>query len=370
MKKSFFTVIIIILIISSLIFINSRLKDAHSVKNNNKNPPKNTRSSSLQAWEKPHSTKDPYKKSIAIAVEFTSHSSCAHIALNKKWYAREGLKLKSYNSYVTGMALASALNRGEIDAAYICLVPAINARANAKIPIKIVSGVHKYGYGLVVDPEKIKSVKDLEKPGIRIACSREGSPTDILLNKMIEKYQLDRDKILRKVRRMNPPRQLIALRTGGIDAAFMCEQYPTMAEKSGFKTLLSAKDIWHGMHGSVLVVTEDLINNHPHIVEKLVKVTDNSTKWMNENIGDASGIVASELSICGGEIFPVKSTGILKNLDISADIMKRSLKEKLVNTTDIDSRQIQETIDYMTKLGYIKKSFRAEEIICPHYMKK
>ena len=32
-------------------------------------------------------------------------------------------------------------------------------------------------------------------------------------------------------------------------------------------------------------------------------------------------------------------------------------------TTDIDPEQIQKTINYMAKLGYIKKSFKAEEIL-------
>lgn len=345
MKKSYYAIIIIILAVSSLIFIYNLRKDAHPVR---------------KVDEKP----------VSIAVEFTSHSACAHVAINKKWYESEGLKLKSYNSYVTGMALASALNRGEIDAAYVCLIPAINARANAKTPIKIVSGVHKYGYGLVVNSEKVKCVKDLEKPDINIACSREGSPTDILLNKMIEKFHLDRDKILKKVRRMNPPKQFIALRAGRIDAAFVCEQYPSMAEKYGFKTLLNARDIWHDMQGSVLVVREDLIKNHPDIVGKLVIVTKKSTKWLNENTGDASKIVAYELSIAGRDVFPIKSSSFVKKLDISPDVMEKSLSEKLVNSTDIEYDQVQKTIDYMAKLGYIKQSFRAEEIICPDYLKK
>lgn len=53
------------------------------------------------------------------------------------WLCREGLELSSYESYVTGMALASALARGDIQVAYIRLVPAINAYANARVPIKV-----------------------------------------------------------------------------------------------------------------------------------------------------------------------------------------------------------------------------------------
>ena len=196
---------------------------------------------------------------LSIAVEFTSHSACAHIAHHLNWFAEEDLTVRRYDSYMTGMALAAALARGDIDAAYICLIPAINARANAGIPIRIVCGVHEYGYGLVVDPERIEGVQDLENPGMRIGCTREGSPCDTLLERMIESYGLERKIILANICRMNSPKQLLALRAGQLDAAFVCEQYPSMAVESGFRILLTARDLWPRMQGSVLVVREELI---------------------------------------------------------------------------------------------------------------
>ena len=70
------------------------------------------------------------------------------------------------------MALAAALGR-EIQVAYLS-IPAINAYANAKVPIKIVTGTHKYGYGLVVDSNKIKCVRT-RKEGIQVdVLQKEG----------------------------------------------------------------------------------------------------------------------------------------------------------------------------------------------------
>ena len=63
---------------------------------------------------------------IGMAVEFMDHAACAYISQDKGWFEEEGLNLTSYESYITGMALASALARGDIQVAYICLVPAIN----------------------------------------------------------------------------------------------------------------------------------------------------------------------------------------------------------------------------------------------------
>ncbi|MGB6607496.1 MAG: nitrate ABC transporter substrate-binding protein, partial [Atribacterota bacterium] len=46
---------------------------------------------------------------IGMAVEFMDHAASAYISQDKGWFEEEGLNLTSYESYVTGMALASAL---------------------------------------------------------------------------------------------------------------------------------------------------------------------------------------------------------------------------------------------------------------------
>lgn len=309
------------------------------------------------------------KKSIKIAVEFTTHSACAHIANQKGWYRDEGLTVTSYESYITGMALASALSRGDIDAAYICLIPAINAKANANVPIKIVAGIHKYGYGLVVNPDKVKTIKDLYKKEIRIGCSRSGSPLDALLHKMIDKYNLDKTKILKKVRRMNPPKLLLTLKMGQLDAAFICEQFPSMAEVAGFKILFSAEDLWYNMQGSVLVVREELLIKHPDIVKKLVKVTKKATQFINRYPEKAAEIIAGELQVAGGKIFPIKAIDTASKLMITPSSILKSLTEKMINTTDINPEEIQKTINTCVKMEYIKKSFKAKDFINLRFLK-
>ncbi|MEM1550901.1 MAG: ABC transporter substrate-binding protein, partial [Candidatus Bathyarchaeia archaeon] len=173
------------------------------------------------------------KKNIRLAVEFVDHAACAFVARRKGLFEANGLNITAFECYITGPALSAAIAREDIDAAYMCLVPAICAYANARVPIKIVVGIHKYGYALVVDPNRVNTVKDLEKPDIRIACTQKGTSNEVLLRKMIEKYGLNEEIILGKIRYMNPPLALLSLRMGQIDAAFLPEQYPTMAEELG-----------------------------------------------------------------------------------------------------------------------------------------
>jgi NitT/TauT family transport system substrate-binding protein len=299
---------------------------------------------------------------IGMAVEFMDHAASAYISHEKGWFEEEGLKLTSYESYVTGMALASALARGDIQVAYMCLIPAIHVYANAKVPIKIVAGTHKYGYGLVVNPDKIKSIKDLERKDIRIGCVREGGAVDVLFHKVIDKYELDKEKVLNNIQRMNPPKQILAIKMGKLDAAFLPEQWATIAENFGFKMLLMSQDVWPAMQGSVLVVKEELIRDHPEVVEKLVKISQKATDWINQNSQEAAEIVAQQLQEAGGSLFPVEIADIDTKTEITPEVLLRSMN-RLEYTTDIDPMVVQETIEYVAQLGYIKSSFKAEDIL-------
>jgi NitT/TauT family transport system substrate-binding protein len=302
-------------------------------------------------------------KPLGVAVEFMDHAAAAYVAQEKGWFEEAGLDLSTYESYVTGMALASALAREDIDVAYMCLVPAINAYANGGVPIKIVAGTHLGGYGLVVDPAVVKTVADLEKPDVRIGCVREGGAVDVLLRRTMDVYELDPDGILGKVQRMNPPKMLLAIQTGQLDAAFLPEQWSTMVEEDlGFKMLLTSQDVWPGMQGSVLVVRGALIQEHPEIVRKLVDTSQRSTAWINQHPDEAATILARQLSVTGQTVSPAEAADVAARFEITPDVLLSSMR-RLEYTTEIEPGAVQEMADYMAELGYIKSSFPAEEIL-------
>lgn len=298
---------------------------------------------------------------LNVAVEFTDHAASAYIAQHKGWFEAEGITPTFY-SYITGMSLAAALGRGDIQAAYICLLPAINARANAGVPIKIVVGTHKHGYSLAVNADKVKTIKDLEKSDIRIGAVQAGGPVDAILLKTIETYGLDRSKVLSKVRRMSPPMQIMAIRMGKLDASFSPEHWPAMAEESGFNILLSSQDVWPGMQGSVLIVKEEVIKDHPEIVRKLAAITEKATTWINQNPEEAASAMAVQLQVAGDKVFPIEAAEAAAKLAISPETLRRSMG-RLEYTTDIDPNGVQEAIDFAVQQGYIRKAFKAGEII-------
>lgn len=305
---------------------------------------------------------------VRLAVEFTDHAACAFIAKQKGFFKESGLNVTTFDCYVTGTAIAAALGREDIDAAYMCLVPAICTYANAKVPIKIVAGIHEYGYALVVNQNKIRTVKDLENPDVVIACMQKGSATEVLLRRMIEGYGLNEESILGRTRYMNPPLALLSLKMGQIDAAFLPEQYPTMAEELGFKVLLTTQDIWPHLQGSVLVVKESLIKNQPDVVEKLVKATVQGTLYLHDNPSDAAQIVADELKVAGKQVLPKDVADVAAKLEVTPTIILKSLSTRIACTNNITLSAVQEVIDYVARLGYIEW-FNAEEILYLNFLR-
>ncbi len=298
---------------------------------------------------------------IHLAVEYTDHAASAYVARHKGWFDQEGLNPTFY-SYVTGMNLASALGRGDIQAAYICLLPAVNAYANAKVPLKIVAGTHKHGYGLAADPRKVRTVKDLENPDVRIGGNQAGGPADAILYRTIEKYGLDRNTILRKVQRMNPAKGIMAVRMGKLDALFNCEHWPTMAEEAGFRMLLTSRDLWPEMQGSVLIVKEELIRDHPDVVRKLVNITRKSIRWIRQNPEEAARVMSLQLQITADGRFPSEAPTEADNLAVTPEVILRSMA-RMEHSIEVDPAQVQKAIDFAAEHEYIRKRFPAREIL-------
>ena len=305
----------------------------------------------------------PTTPALGVAVEFMDHAAAAFVAREKGWFEDAGLKISAYHAYSTGMALAAALARNDIQVSFMCLVPAINVYANAGVPISILAGTHKYGYGLVVDPRRVRTVHDLEQPGIRIGCVREGGAVDVvMLHKTVDAYHLNRRNVLMNVRRMNPSQQVMALRSGQLDAAFLPEQWASMAEDLGKRMLLTSHDVWPRIQGSVLAIKRDLARDHPDVADKLVAITKNATAWINDHPDEAAAIVAGHLSTYTDEALRTKGPGSDNDWDITPGTIARSMT-RMIFATDIEMGMVQEVIDYMVGLGYIKRRIPAGDIL-------
>lgn len=299
---------------------------------------------------------------LSVAVEYTDHAAAYYIAEKAGLFEEAGLDVESAKVYASGVAVAAALTKEGFDVSYMCLVPAIFTYANGGVPIKIIAGTHKNGYGLVVNSAKISSVSDLAKDGIKIANGPEGTSTDFLQKILVQKEGLDPEKIKANTVRMNASKQLMALYSGQVDAIFVPEHFATLAASfPGMKMLLRGQDIWPEMQGSVLAVTTDLLTEHPDVVEKLRDVNREGIALLNSDTEQACATIADCLSIKQDMIREQTETPDI-DLTVDGELVAVSLSNMTL-TDEIDADDVQAVIDKMYELGYIDAPFDASEIL-------
>ncbi len=299
---------------------------------------------------------------LNMAVEYTDHAASFYYAQGKALFHDAGININDVKVYASGVGVAAAFTKGGFDVSYMCLVPAIFTYANGGVPIKIIAGTHKNGYALVVNSAAIKKLSDLEKDGIKIANGPQGTSTSFLQKLMVEKEGLDSDKIQANTVQMNAAKQLMALRNGKVDAIFVPEHFASLAASfPGMEMLIKSSDIWPDMQGSVLVVTEDLLTSHPEVVEKLKEINKQSIQLMNENPEDAAEIVAQVLNI-NQTMVKDETESPEADLDVTPEIAAASMRN-IKMTSDVSVEEVQAVIDKMYELGYLTKTFKAEEIM-------
>jgi NitT/TauT family transport system substrate-binding protein len=117
-----------------------------------------------------------------------------------------------------------------------------------------------------------------------------------------------------------------------------------------------------------LVVKNDLIEKRRDIVERLVDVSQKATDWINRQPVEAAEVVSRQLKAAGGSLLPSELTQVAAGLEITQEVLLRSM-ERLEYTTNIDPEMVQETIDYLVKLGYIRSRFSARDILDLRFIK-
>ncbi len=279
------------------------------------------------------------RENIGMAVEFNDHSAAAWIALRKGLFREMGLNISSFTTFRTGLALAAALYRDDIQAAWVCLGPGLVA-IDRGIPIKVVAMAHLHGYSILVSPKSnISKVSGLK--GKTIAVPGPGSPAWLLLRMVLDEYNIGLGTI--KMKKMPPDIGTNALTFGLVDAAALPEPYVSIAESRGAKVLVRSQDIWSNMPGSVLVVKESFLTEHPDAVIKLIRVDIKGVKYIRKHFNVSASIVAASLGV-------------------EAPIVERSM-QFLSYEWNIDLIEVQRYIDLLKGYGAIEGRFKAAETV-------
>jgi NitT/TauT family transport system substrate-binding protein len=185
--------------------------------------------------------------------------------------------------------VVEALKTRHIDATFL-LAPLAMVLREQGVPIHIVYLGHRDGSTVIVRKEsKARTLRDLR--GATFARPSRYSNQYLVITKLMEDEGMQPDDI--RFVDMPPPDMPSALAAGAIDAYFVGEPFAAKAEIDGTgRVLYYAKDIWPHFVSCVLVVRDELINQHPEIVRDLVRGIAESGEWAERNRLGAAQLAA------------------------------------------------------------------------------
>ncbi|MEV6002070.1 aliphatic sulfonate ABC transporter substrate-binding protein [Streptomyces griseomycini] len=218
------------------------------------------------------------------------------------------IKASTFNA---GPSEIEALNAGSIDIGWIGPSPAVNGytRSNGK-NLRIIGGSASGGVKLVVNPEKIKSLDDLE--GKRIATPQLGNTQDVaFLNWAAEKgWKVDAQSgkgdvsVVRTDNKVTPD----AYKSGSVDGAWVPEPTASKLVAEGAEVLLDEADLWPGKKFVItnVIVRQAFLEEHPDVVEAVLRGSVKTNEWINTNPEEAKASANEALEELSGKALPAE----------------------------------------------------------------
>jgi NitT/TauT family transport system substrate-binding protein len=214
-----------------------------------------------------------------------------------------------YATFNAGPSEIEALNSGSIDIGWIGPSPAINGftKSGGK-NLRIIGGSASGGVKLVVNPEKIKSLKDVK--GKRIATPQLGNTQDVaFLNWIAEQgWKVDAQSgkgdvsVVRTDNKIAPD----AYKSGSIDGAWVPEPTASKLVAEGAKVLLDESDLWPGKKFVItnIIVSQDFLKKHPKAVEAVLRASVEANRWINAHPDEAKAAANERLETDTGKPLP------------------------------------------------------------------
>jgi NitT/TauT family transport system substrate-binding protein len=211
-----------------------------------------------------------------------------------------GATKAKYATFNAGPSEIEALNSGSIDIGWIGPSPAINGytKSNGK-SLRIIGGSASGGVKLVVNPKKIKSLKDVK--GKKIATPQLGNTQDVaFLNWAAEQgWKVDAQSgkgdvsVVRTDNKITPD----AYRSGSVDGAWVPEPTASKLVSEGAKVLLDESTLWPGKKFVItnVIVSQKFLSAHPDVVEAVLRGSVKTNAWIKANSDKAKADANAEL---------------------------------------------------------------------------
>jgi NitT/TauT family transport system substrate-binding protein len=216
-----------------------------------------------------------------------------------------------YATFNAGPSEIEALNSGSIDIGWIGPSPAINGYVKAEGKnLRIIGGSASGGVKLVVNPDRIKSLKDVE--GKRIATPQLGNTQDVaFLNWAAEQdWKVDAQSgkgdvtVVRSDNKVTPD----AYKAGSLDGAWVPEPTASKLVAEGGKVLLDEATLWPEEKFVItnIIVSQKFLEEHPKAVEAVLKASVDTNEWIKANPDEAKAAANRQLEKDTGKALPAE----------------------------------------------------------------
>ncbi|MFE0524989.1 aliphatic sulfonate ABC transporter substrate-binding protein [Streptomyces sp. NPDC058954] len=220
-----------------------------------------------------------------------------------------GATKAQYALFNAGPSEIEALNSGSIDIGWIGPSPAINGytKSDGK-SLRIIGGSASGGVKLVVNPNKVRSLKDVK--GKKIATPQLGNTQDVAFLNWAAKqgYKIDPQSgkgdvtVVRSDNKVTPD----AFRAGSIDGAWVPEPTAAKLVAEGGKVLLDEATLWPGHRFVItnIVVRQGFLKQHPKAVEAVLRASAETNTWINAHPEKAKAAANKQLQADSGKALP------------------------------------------------------------------
>ncbi|CAL9621798.1 hypothetical protein SUDANB176_05861 [Streptomyces sp. enrichment culture] len=236
----------------------------------------------------------------------------ALVGNQKGFFQKElGATRARYAVFNAGPSEIEALNSGSLDIGFIGPSPAVNGyiKSGGK-NLRIVGGSASGGVKLVVNPEKVKSLEDVE--GKRIATPQLGNTQDVaFLNWAAEQgWEIDAQSgkgdvtVVRSDNKVTPD----AFGTGSVDGAWVPEPTASKLVAQGGKVLLDEASLWPDGKFVItnIIVRQEFLEEHPKAVEAVLRASVEANRWINAHPDEAKAAANRQIGIDAGKELPAE----------------------------------------------------------------
>lgn len=269
-----------------------------------------------------------------------------HNNMLEKEFAKDGIKVK-WHDITSGAKQTQAMAAGSLDASATMNTASLLMANAAGNPVKIATGVaHPTSlFAIVGKPGSQMTIEDLK--GKTVVGPKGTVLHQTLVAALNSKGMSQRDI---NFINMDIPKGMTAMMAGKVDAALLAASGIIKANEGGAKTITTADGLL--TPNLVFTVSGKFAQEHPELVERMVKVNRDALKWIKNNKKKALEIGAKEHGIS------VKDAETLAEGSHYYD----TLTPKDVSELEADQKFLKEN-------GMIQKEVNVKDLILPTALK-